>query len=126
MTEHVRFDGDLPHLVIERKTLPCGLDVIVHADDTAPQTCASVWYRVGSSDESPARTGFAHLFEHVFKNSVHVPSHHYEILRRAGSTEANASTGTDRTAYHEVVPAHEARLALWLENAIAWATSCRR
>ncbi len=116
MSEPIRFEGDLPHLAISRRTLRSGLDVIVHVDHSAPQVCASVWYRVGSSDESPERTGFAHLFEHVFKNSLHVPSHHYEILRRAGSTDANASTGTDRTAYHEVVPAHELPLALWLES----------
>jgi predicted Zn-dependent peptidase len=100
----------------ERRVLPCGLDVIVHPDPSSPQVCASIWYRVGSSDEQPERTGFAHLFEHVFKNSLHVPSHHYEILRRAGSSEANASTDVDRTGYYEVVPAHELALALWLES----------
>ncbi len=103
-------------LACERRTLPCGLDVIVHRDDTSPQVCASMWYRVGSSDERPERTGFAHLFEHVFKNSAHLPMHHYELLRRAGASDANASTGPDRTAYHEVVPAHELPLALWLES----------
>ena len=104
------------HLPYARRTLPCGLDVIVHPDPSTPQVCTSVWYRAGSSDERPSLTGFAHLFEHVFKNSLHVPMHHYEILRRAGSSDANASTGADRTAYHEVVPAHELPLALWLES----------
>jgi predicted Zn-dependent peptidase len=113
----VSFDGDgLPHLAIERHTLASGLDVIIHRDASSPQVCASVWYRVGSSDERADLTGFAHLFEHVFKNSLHVPQHHYEILRRAGSSDANASTGADRTAYHEVVPSHELELALWLES----------
>jgi predicted Zn-dependent peptidase len=105
----------IPTISYARRTLPCGLDVIVHRDDTAPQVCTSVWYRVGSSDERPNLTGFAHLFEHLFKNSEHMPSHHYDVLRRAGASEANASTGTDRTAYHEVVPANELPLALWLE-----------
>lgn len=109
-------DEASPHLAFRRRTLPCGLDVIVHRDDTAPQICVSVWYRVGSSDETPERTGFAHLFEHLFKNSEHIPAHHYEILRKAGASEANASTSADRTAYHEVVPAHELPLALWLES----------
>jgi zinc protease len=104
------------HIAHERRTLPCGLDVIVHPDASSPQVCASIWYRVGSSDEQPERTGFAHLFEHVFKNSLHVPAHHYEILRRAGSSDANASTDVDRTGYYEVVPAHELALALWLES----------
>lgn len=114
--EPVTFVDGLPHLSYERHTLACGLDVIVHRDVASPQVCASIWYRVGSSDERPELTGFAHLFEHVFKNSLHVPQHHYEILRKAGSTDANASTGTDRTAYHEVVPSHELDLALWLES----------
>jgi predicted Zn-dependent peptidase len=103
-------------LAHERRTLPCGLEVILHPDDTAPQVCASIWYRVGSSDERPDRTGFAHLFEHLFKNSQHIPAHHYDILRRAGASDANASTTTDRTAYHEVLPANELELALWLES----------
>jgi predicted Zn-dependent peptidase len=108
--------ADTPRLAVERRTLACGLDVIVHRDDTAPQVCANMWYRAGSSDERADRTGLAHLFEHLFKNSQHIPAHHYDVLRRAGSTEANASTGLDRTAYHEVVPAHELSLALWLES----------
>jgi predicted Zn-dependent peptidase len=107
--------GDVPRLAIERRTLPCGLDVIIHRDDTVPQVCANIWYRAGSSDERPERTGLAHLFEHLFKNSLHMPAHHYEVLRRAGASEANASTSTDRTAYYEIVPAHELALALWLE-----------
>jgi predicted Zn-dependent peptidase len=116
MRSPIAFDGAAPRLAIQRRTLPCGLDVIVHRDDAAPQVCVSVWYRVGSSDERPDRTGFAHLFEHLFKNSAHMPAHHYDVLRRVGATDANASTGTDRTAYHEVVPANELALALWLES----------
>ena len=99
-----------------RRTLPCGLDVVVHRETTSPQVAVSVWYRVGSSDERADLTGFAHLFEHLFKNSLHMPAHHYDILRRAGVSDANASTGTDRTAYHEVVPSNELALALWLES----------
>jgi predicted Zn-dependent peptidase len=113
----VRFADEVsPHLTCHRRTLPCGLDVIVHPDSSVPQVCVSMWYRVGSSDESPDRTGFAHLFEHLFKNSQHMPAHHYDVLRRAGASEANASTSADRTAYYEVVPANELPLALWLES----------
>ena len=113
----IRIDDDgAPHLTYERRTLPCGLDVIVHRDDSAPMACASVWYRVGSSDERADRTGLAHLFEHLFKNSLHLPAKHYELLRAAGANEANASTGPDRTAYHEVVPSNELALALWNES----------
>jgi len=113
----IAFDDGLPHLATARRTLPCGLEVVVHADASAPQVCVSVWYRVGSSDERADRTGFAHLFEHLFKGAPgRTGGHHYELLKRAGSTEANASTGADRTAYHEVVPGHQLALALWLES----------
>ncbi len=117
MAEPITFTSpESPHFTIERLTLPCGLDVILHHDDASPQVCVSVWYRVGSSDETPSRTGFAHLFEHLFKNSEHMPAHHYDVLRRAGSSDANASTSPDRTTYHEVVPSNELALALWLES----------
>ena len=116
MTAPIRFDGDAPHLEVTRRTLRCGLDVIVHRDDTAPQVCVNAWYRAGSSDERADRTGLAHLFEHLFKNSQHMPSHHYDVLRRAGASDANASTSADRTAYYEVVPADALALALWLES----------
>jgi predicted Zn-dependent peptidase len=117
MTAPFRFEGDLPHLATRRRALPCGLDVIVHPDAAAPSAAVSVWYRVGSSDERPDRTGFAHLFEHLFKSPAHrIGGHHYEILKRAGATEANASTSTDRSAYHEVVPSHQLELALWIES----------
>jgi predicted Zn-dependent peptidase len=113
----VLFDGEAPHLATRARTLPCGLDVVVHRDDASPQVAVSVWYRAGSSDERPDRTGFAHLFEHLFKGSAErLGGHHYEVLRRAGATEANASTSADRTAYHEVLPAHQLELALWLES----------
>jgi len=113
----IAFDGDAPHLATRRRTLPCGLEVVVHPDASSPQIAVSVWYRVGSSDERADRTGFAHLFEHLFKSSPErLGGHHYEVLKRAGGTEANASTSADRTAYHEVVPAHQLALALWLES----------
>lgn len=113
----VAFDRDAPHLATRTRTLPCGLDVVVHADPSSPQIAVSVWYRVGSADERADRTGFAHLFEHLFKSSPErLGGHHYEVLRRAGSSEANASTSADRTAYHEILPAHQLELALWLES----------
>jgi predicted Zn-dependent peptidase len=113
----VQFEGDAPHLATRVRTLPCGLDVVVHRDTSSPQVAINVWYRVGSSDERPDRTGFAHLFEHLFKSPAErLGGHHYEVLRRAGATEANASTSADRTAYHEILPAHQLALALWLES----------
>ena len=112
----VAFVDGLPHLAAHRRTLASGLEVVLHRDTTVPQTAVSVWYRVGSSDERVDRTGFAHLFEHLFKTPAsQLGGHHYEVLKRAGATDANASTGPDRTAYHEVVPSHQLELALWLE-----------
>ncbi len=117
MSEPVVFTDGLPHLTTNRRTLPCGLDVVVHADHTVPQIAVSVWYKVGSSDETPDRTGFAHLFEHLFKSPPHrLGGHHYEVLKKAGATDANASTSADRTAYHEVVPSNHLDLALWIES----------
>ena len=112
----IAFDGEVPHLRTRTRTLPSGLTVVVHPDASSPQVAVSVWYRVGSSDERADRTGFAHLFEHLFKGSPErLGGHHYEVLKKAGSSEANASTSADRTAYHEVLPAHQLELALWIE-----------
>ena len=117
MSEPVYFTDGLPHLTAHRRTLPCGLDVVVHPDHTVPQIAVSVWYKVGSSDERPDRTGFAHLFEHLFKSPPErLGAHHYEVLKKAGATDANASTSADRTAYHEVVPSNHLDLALWIES----------
>ncbi len=116
-TAPVTFVDELPHLAARRRMLPCGLTVIIHEDRAVPQVATSVWYRVGSSDERRERTGFAHLFEHLFKSPPErLGGHHYEVLRRAGATDANASTSTERTAYHEVLPSHQLELALWIES----------
>ena len=108
-------DG-LPTLDAQMFTLPCGLEVIVHEDHAVPLCAVWVGYRVGSSDEGDGTSGFAHLFEHMFKNSVHLfGRHHYEVLREAGATDTNAQTGTDRTLYHEIMPRAALETALWIE-----------
>jgi zinc protease len=82
-----------------------------------PQVAVSVCYHVGAADEPASGSGLAHLFEHLFKNSEHLQDrHHYDILRSIGATDANASTGVERTSYHQVVPAHQLEVALWLES----------
>jgi zinc protease len=110
--------GDLPQLACEKYALPNGLEVILHEDHRLPQVAVDVWYKVGSKDEADRRTGFAHLFEHVmFQGSKHVPEDkHFEYLQKAGMSNANGSTGTDRTNYFEVVPSNQLELALWLES----------
>ncbi|MEZ4362350.1 MAG: pitrilysin family protein [Kofleriaceae bacterium] len=118
MTAPIELEGEhgAPRLALDRFALPCGLDVIVHSDLSLPHVAVSVWYEVGAADERAGGSGLAHLFEHLFKNSAHLQGrHHYEILRSLGASDANASTGADRTSYHQVVPAHQLEAALWLE-----------
>jgi zinc protease len=104
---------DLP---FQKRTLSNGLDVIVHEDHHVPIVAVNIWYRVGSKDEHPGRTGFAHLFEHLmFEGSEHHDIGYFQPLQRAGAL-LNGSTNTDRTNYWEVVPTSALDLALWLES----------
>lgn len=99
-----------------KKTLDNGLDVIVHEDHQLPMVAVNLWYHVGSKNERPGRTGFAHLFEHLmFEGSAHHDSGYFEPLQRAGAL-LNGSTNTDRTNYWEVVPTGALDLALWMES----------
>jgi zinc protease len=93
-----------------------GLRVMVHEDHRAPLACVCVWYHVGSKDERPGRTGFAHLFEHLmFEGSEHVPEGGFDqLLESVGGTN-NGSTSPDRTNYWTALPAHALPLALYLE-----------
>jgi len=108
----------LPELRFEKYTLLNGLEVIFQEDHRVPQVAVDVWYKVGSKDEEPGRTGFAHLFEHVmFQGSKHVgEDKHFAYLQKAGVSNANGSTSEDRTNYFEVVPSNQLELALWLES----------
>ena len=104
---------DLP---FTKRTLPNGLDVIVHEDHHVPIVAVNVWYHVGSKDERPGRTGFAHLFEHLmFEGSEHHNAGYFPPLQQAGGL-LNGSTNTDRTNYWEVVPTSAVDLALWMES----------
>jgi len=109
---------DLPQLEFEKYTLPNGLEVILHEDHRTPEVAVEVWYKTGSRDEWPGRTGFAHLFEHVmFQGTKHIPEDKYfEYLQKAGASNVNGSTSQDRTNYFEVVPSNQLELALWLES----------
>src|SRR6187399_2481838 len=93
-----------------------GLNVILHRDTSVPIVAVNVWYHVGSANERPGRTGFAHLFEHMlFQGSEHVEANeHFELVQRAGGT-LNGSTWLDRTNYYETLPSNQLALALWLE-----------
>jgi zinc protease len=95
-----------------------GLRVVLHEDHAAPLVAVSIWYHVGSKDEPAGRHGFAHLFEHVmFQGSKHVPEDTYfRYLERAGASNINGTTNTDRTNYFETIPKNRLELALWLES----------
>src|SRR5688572_23846764 len=100
----------------ETFTLPNGLTTIVHTDRKAPIVGVTTYYRVGSKHEPKGRTGFAHLFEHLFfGGSENVPN--FDIpLEAAGSTPTNGSTWYDRTNYVETVPSGALDLALFMES----------
>ena len=106
-------DIDLPYT---KRTLANGLDVIVHEDRHVPIIAVNIWYHVGSKNERPGRTGFAHLFEHLmFEGSKHHNSGYFVPLQQAGAL-LNGSTNTDRTNYWEVVPTSAIDRALWMES----------
>jgi zinc protease len=97
--------------------LPNGLHVILHEDHTVPMVTVNVWYHVGSANEKPGRTGFAHLFEHLmFMGSGHVKEGQFDRLLEASGGENNASTADDRTNYYIDVPSNALELALYLES----------
>jgi predicted Zn-dependent peptidase len=101
---------------IETERLPNGLKVVLSADRSVPIVAVNLWYHVGSANERPGRTGFAHLFEHMlFQGSADVAANeHFELVQRAGGT-LNGSTWLDRTNYFETVPSNQLELILWLE-----------
>jgi zinc protease len=103
-------------IAFEQFTLPNGLQVIYSEDHSTPIVSVDVWYHVGSRNERPGRSGFAHLFEHMmFQGSAHVKkSEHFQLVQRAGGS-LNGSTQEDRTNFFETVPSNRLNLALWLE-----------
>ena len=97
-------------------TLANGLTVIVHEDHSAPIAMVDIWYHVGSGDEKPGRTGFAHLFEHLmFMGSQHAPYPTFDRALEAAGANNNGSTTEDRTNYYEIGPRSAVELMLWLE-----------
>ena len=103
-------------ITFEKQTLDNGLDVIVHEDSSCPIVAVNLWYHVGSKDEQPGRTGFAHLFEHLmFEGSAHHDSGYFRPLQEVGGL-LNGSTNTDRTNYWQVVPTNAFERVLWMES----------
>ena len=101
----------------EHFVLDNGLSVIVHEDRKTPIVAINIWYHVGSKNERPGKTGFAHLFEHLmFGGSEHVPGSYIESMERIGATDLNGTTSEDRTNYFENVPVNALDYALFAES----------
>ena len=108
--------ADAIRIPFERMTLPNGLTVLLAPDHSTPQVTVDVWYHVGSKNEVPGRTGFAHMFEHVmFTGSGHIPYGVHDRLTGGVGGSNNGQTTEDRTNYYENVPANYLETALWLE-----------
>lgn len=108
--------GQAGRIAYDTFSLANGMRVITSEDHSAPIVAVDIWYNVGSRNERPGRSGFAHLFEHMmFQGSAHVKkAEHLQLVQRAGG-RVNGSTEEDRTNYWEVVPSNRLNLALWLE-----------
>jgi len=105
---------DIPYT---KFVLDNGLTLIVHEDHKAPIVAVNMWYHVGSANEKPGKTGFAHLFEHLmFGGSEHAKGSYIEAMEKVGATDLNGTTNGDRTNYFEDVPTSALDYALFLES----------
>jgi len=108
---------EIPDIPFTRYRLQNGLTLVVHEDHKAPIVAVNVWYHVGSKNERPGRTGFAHLFEHLmFNGSEHFNDDYFKVLERLGATDMNGTTNTDRTNYFQNVPVSALDTVLWMES----------
>ncbi|SFK84408.1 M16 family metallopeptidase [Rhodanobacter glycinis] len=108
---------DIPVIDFSKFHLDNGLTVIVHEDHKSPVVAVSMWYHVGSANEPPGKTGFAHLFEHLmFSGSEHHRSSYFRPFELIGATDQNGTTWFDRTNYFETVPSTALDVALWMES----------
>ena len=109
--------ADLPEIKYESFKLDNGLTVVVHEDKKVPMVAVNVWYHVGSKNEKPGKTGFAHLFEHLmFNGTENYNNEYFEPFEKIGSTDQNGTTNSDRTNYFQNVPTNALDLALWMES----------
>jgi zinc protease len=113
--------SQVPEIAFEKYTLPNGLEVILHVDRKLPIVHVNQWYHVGSKNEKPGRTGFAHLFEHMmFQGSKNVPGEYFSIVEELGANlqegGVNGTTDNDRTNYFATVPSGNLETLLWLES----------
>ncbi|MDZ7343530.1 MAG: insulinase family protein, partial [candidate division KSB1 bacterium] len=105
---------DIPY---QKFVLNNGLTLIVHEDHKAPIVAVNVWYHVGSKNEKPGKSGFAHLFEHLmFNGSENFNDDYFQAMERIGATDLNGTTNEDRTNYFQNVPTSALDIALWMES----------
>jgi len=110
-------DSPAVDIPFEKFVLDNGLTVIVHEDRKAPVVAVNIWYHVGSKDEKPGKTGFAHLFEHLmFNGSENFDGEYFQPFEQVGATDINGNTWFDRTNYFETVPTPALEMALWMES----------
>ncbi len=106
-----------PKIEFQQYDLKNGLHVILHQDNSSPVVAINVMYHVGSKNEKPDRTGFAHFFEHLmFEGSDNIARGEYDKYIQNAGGMANASTSFDVTTYYEVLPSNQLDLGLWLES----------
>jgi len=111
------FKADEINIEYERYVLPNGLRLLVHEDHKAPIVAVNVWYHVGSKNEKPGKSGFAHLFEHLmFNGSENFDDDYFQAIERIGGTDVNGTTNTDRTNYFQNVPVAALDQVLFLES----------
>jgi zinc protease len=107
----------VPDIPFQKFVLKNGLTLIVHEDHKAPIVAVNVWYHVGSKNEKPGRTGFAHLFEHLmFNGTENYRGEFFTPFEQAGATDQNGTTNEDRTNYFQNVPTSALDMALWMES----------
>jgi zinc protease len=105
---------DVPY---KKFTLSNGLRLIVHEDHKAPIVAVNIWYHVGSKNEVPGKSGFAHLFEHLmFNGSENFNKDYFQALEAIGGTDLNGTTNDDRTNYFQNIPVGALDQVLWLES----------
>ena len=111
----INFSSYGQQVEFEEFDLDNGMHVILHQDNTAPVIITSAFYHVGSKDENPERTGFAHFFEHLlFEGSENIARGEWNTIEDANGGRGNATTDFDRTYYYEVFPSNNVELGLWM------------
>lgn len=116
-SDYPTYDPNSIDVPYKKFTLPNGLRLIVHEDHKAPIAAVNIWYHVGSKNEKPGKSGFAHLFEHLmFNGSEHFNFDYFKALEAIGGTDLNGTTNEDRTNYFQNIPIGALDQVLWLES----------